>query len=121
MLDKILANNLTSTIGNIFFSTVFRPVLGSNQPPIECVPGAPSPEIKRQGSEVHHSPATSAEVKNAGTIPSLATGTNLPFYAWLRGSGSGVITLEPVPEASSTIDCIILGVTVEKLRGRIFQ
>jgi hypothetical protein len=45
------------------FSTSYRPVLESTQPPIQWVPGAPSPGVKRLGREVDHSPPTSTEVK----------------------------------------------------------
>jgi hypothetical protein len=47
----------------ILFSTSSKPALGSTQPPIEWVPGALSPGVKRQGREADHSPPTSAEVK----------------------------------------------------------
>jgi hypothetical protein len=33
------------------FSTTSRPVLGPTQPPIQCVPGALSPGVKRSGLE----------------------------------------------------------------------
>jgi hypothetical protein len=39
-----------------------RPVLGPTQPPIQWVPGALSPGVKRQGREADHSPLTNAEV-----------------------------------------------------------
>jgi hypothetical protein len=42
----------------IFFSLV------PTQPPIQWVPGAISPRVKRSGREADHSPPTSAEVKN---------------------------------------------------------
>jgi hypothetical protein len=84
--------------GNVLFSTASRPVLGPTQPPIQWVPEAPSAGVKRSNREAHHSNAISAEVKNAGAIPSLAIGTNLPIYTWLWSYRSGVITLEPVPE-----------------------
>jgi hypothetical protein len=41
------------------------------QPPIQCLPGAPSPGVKRQGHEVDHSPSPSAKVKNGGVHPLL--------------------------------------------------
>jgi hypothetical protein len=40
-----------------------RPALGSTQLPIQWVPGAPSPEVKRPGHEADHSPPASTEVK----------------------------------------------------------
>jgi hypothetical protein len=48
---------------NFHFSKLSRPALGSTQPPIQWVPGALSPGVKRPGREVDHSPTASAEVK----------------------------------------------------------
>jgi hypothetical protein len=45
------------------FSTSSRPALVSTQPPIQWVPGALSPGVKRPGCDAGHSPPTSAEVK----------------------------------------------------------
>jgi hypothetical protein len=42
-----------------------RPAQGATQPPIQWVPEALSPQVKRPGREVDHSPPSSAEVKNA--------------------------------------------------------
>jgi hypothetical protein len=50
-------------VKNFLFSTSSITALGSTQPPIQCVPGALSPGIKRPGHEADHSPPTSAEVK----------------------------------------------------------
>jgi hypothetical protein len=51
--------------GKIFLlSTSSRPVLGPTQPPIQLVPGALSPGVKRPGCEADHSPPTSVGVKN---------------------------------------------------------
>jgi hypothetical protein len=51
-----------------FFSKSSRPALGSTQPPIQCVPRAVSSGVKRPGREADHSPPTSAEVKESGSI-----------------------------------------------------
>jgi hypothetical protein len=48
---------------NFHLSKSSRPALGSAQPPIQWVPGALSPEVKRPGLEADHSPPASAEVK----------------------------------------------------------
>jgi hypothetical protein len=40
-----------------------RRALGSTQPPIQWVPGALFPGVKRQRREASHSPLPSAEVK----------------------------------------------------------
>jgi hypothetical protein len=48
---------------NFHFSMSSRPALGPTQPPIQWVPGALSPGVKRPGREADHSPPASAEVK----------------------------------------------------------
>jgi hypothetical protein len=49
--------SLNPSRGNIFLlSTLSRLVLGPNQSPIKCIPGALSPEAKRLGCEGDHSP-----------------------------------------------------------------
>jgi hypothetical protein len=53
------------------FSTTSIPALGPTQPPIQWVPGALSPGVKRQGREADHSPPSSAKTKNGGDIPPL--------------------------------------------------
>jgi hypothetical protein len=45
---------------NFHFSMSSRPTMGPTQPPIEWVPGAISPGVKRPGSEADHSRPTSA-------------------------------------------------------------
>jgi hypothetical protein len=47
----------------ILFTTASRTDLGPTQPPIQCVPGFLSLEVKRSGGEVDHSPPSSADVK----------------------------------------------------------
>jgi hypothetical protein len=54
------------------FSAASRPSGGSIQPPVQWVPGAFSPGIKRQRRESDHSILSSAEVKNGGAIPPLS-------------------------------------------------
>jgi hypothetical protein len=49
-------------VGSRIFSSPDRPDR-SMQPPIQWVPGALSPGVKRSGREVDHSPPASAEVK----------------------------------------------------------
>jgi hypothetical protein len=48
---------------NFLFSMSSRQTLGPTQPPIQKVPGALSPGVKRQGREADRSPPTSAEIK----------------------------------------------------------
>jgi hypothetical protein len=49
----------------------------STQPPIQWLPGVPSPGVKRQGSEVDNSPPASAEVKKIWIY------TSTPTYAFM--------------------------------------
>jgi hypothetical protein len=53
------------------FSKGSRPVLRPTQPPIQWVPGASSPGIKRQKRQADHSSPSSAMIKNYGAIPPL--------------------------------------------------
>jgi len=46
-------------------ATSFRLALGSTKLPIQWVPGALSPGVRRPGSEADHSPPSSVEVNNA--------------------------------------------------------
>jgi hypothetical protein len=50
-------------VTNFLFSTLFRSTLGPTHPPIQWVPGALLPRVKRLGHEADHSPPSSAEVK----------------------------------------------------------
>jgi hypothetical protein len=51
------------------FSKTAIQALGPTQPPIQLVPEAISPRVKRPGSEADHSLSSNAEDKNDGTIP----------------------------------------------------
>jgi hypothetical protein len=52
-------------VGSRMFSSPRRPDhFGSTQPPIQWVPGAFSPGVKRPGREADHSPPANAELKN---------------------------------------------------------
>jgi hypothetical protein len=50
-------------VGPRIFSTSSKPALRSTQPPIQWVPGALLPGVKRQGRDADHSPPASAQVK----------------------------------------------------------
>jgi hypothetical protein len=54
------------------YATVSRLALGPTQPSIQWVSGAPFLGVKQPGCEADHSPLSSAEVKNDGTIPPLS-------------------------------------------------
>jgi hypothetical protein len=59
------------------FATSSRPAMGSTQTPIQWVPGALSPGVKRPRREADHSPPTSAEVKKMRIY------TSTPPYAFI--------------------------------------
>jgi hypothetical protein len=50
-------------VGSRIFSKSPRPILGSTQPPIQSLPGALSPGVKRPRCEADHSLPASVEVK----------------------------------------------------------
>jgi hypothetical protein len=52
---------------SLLFSTAFRLALGPIQLPVQCVPGAVTPGVKRQGREADHSCLSSADVRNTST------------------------------------------------------
>jgi hypothetical protein len=54
-----------------------RPALGSTQPPIQWVPGALPPGVKRPGREADQSSSASAEVKKMWIYMSI------PLYAFM--------------------------------------
>jgi hypothetical protein len=59
--------------GKIFlFSIASTLALGPTQSPIQLVPEAASPRVKRQRGEADHSSPFSAKVKNGGAILSLS-------------------------------------------------
>jgi hypothetical protein len=53
------------------FSTACKTTVGPTHPPIQRVPEALSPEVKRQERETDHIPPCSAEVKKDGAKPPL--------------------------------------------------
>jgi hypothetical protein len=77
---------------NIFLlASVYRPALGPTQPPIQLVPGALSPVVKRPGRQTDHSPPSSAEAKKEWSYDStspyvyiawclMSTRDNFTFY-----------------------------------------
>jgi hypothetical protein len=77
----------------ILFSTASRPVLGLTQPPVQWVPRALHPVIKRQGREVHHSPPSSAELKKSRAIPPLPRMS--PWCSALTNYAHGQLYLLP--------------------------
>jgi hypothetical protein len=62
--------SIPAGVRDFLFSIASRPALGLTQPPIQCVPGALSPGVKRQECEADHSAPYTAEVTN-GAMPSL--------------------------------------------------
>jgi hypothetical protein len=61
------------------------PVLGFSQPPIQWLPWALSPGVKRPGREADDSPPTSAEVKNGGSIHPLPHTPSWRVYSRISG------------------------------------
>jgi hypothetical protein len=61
----------------VLYFLPYRPALRSTQPPIQWVPGALSPGVKRLGREVDHSSPTRAEVKKMSIY------TSTPPYAFM--------------------------------------
>jgi hypothetical protein len=55
----------------LFSTAVFRPALGSNQPPIQWILGAVIPGVKRPGYEGNHSHTSRDEVKNVWSYVSI--------------------------------------------------
>jgi hypothetical protein len=64
-------------VKNFLFSTSSRPDLGPTQLPIQWVPRALSPGVKRPGSEANHPLRTSAEIKKMWIY------TSTPAYSFL--------------------------------------
>jgi hypothetical protein len=64
-------------VKNFHFFKSSRRVLGSTQPPIQWVPWALFPGVKRPGREADHSPPASAEVKKMWIY------TATPLYAYM--------------------------------------
>jgi hypothetical protein len=50
-------------LGIFLFTTASRMALVPTQPPIQCVPGTISMEVRKPGREANHSPPSRAEVK----------------------------------------------------------
>jgi hypothetical protein len=66
-----------SRVKNFLFSVSSRPALRPTQSPIQWVPRALSPTVKRQGREADHSTPTSAEVRKMWIY------TSPPPYAFM--------------------------------------
>jgi hypothetical protein len=64
-------------LGIFLFTTVSGPAVGPIQPPMQWVPAALTPGVKRPGREADHSPPSSAEVKNAWRY------TSIPQYVFM--------------------------------------
>jgi hypothetical protein len=81
---------------NFLFTTPARRGLRSTQHPIQRVPGGSLPGgVKRPGRESDHSPQSSAEVKNAGSLPPLP---QYVFMAWCSIKAQGQFYLLPFPK-----------------------
>jgi hypothetical protein len=70
----------------LFTTAASRPALGPTQPPIQWVAGILSLGLKRPHRETHHSPPSSAEVKNAWSYTSTPPYT---FMVWWSVKAQG--------------------------------
>jgi hypothetical protein len=61
------------------FATASRQALVPTQPPIQWVPAANTPGIKRPGREADHSPSSSADVQSTWSY------TSTPPYVFMEG------------------------------------
>jgi len=78
---SVTYGNSTFTLGAVHLVLdLTRPALGSTHPPIQWVPGALSPGVKRLGREADHSPPSSTEIKNAWCC------TSIPQYVFIAWS-----------------------------------
>jgi hypothetical protein len=84
--DKKIIGNVKRSIyrvmrfsSNKLFTTASRTALGPTLPPIQWVPGALSPGVKRSGHEAEHSPPASVEVKDEWSYTSTP---QCAFMAW---------------------------------------
>jgi hypothetical protein len=59
-------------VRNVSLSITVRRALGPTQPHIQLVSELVSPGVERQRREADHSPPSSAEVKNGGSVPPLS-------------------------------------------------
>jgi hypothetical protein len=72
-------------------------------PPIQWVPGAVSPEVKRPSREADHSPPSSTEVKNGGAVPQF-----LYTSSWHRANYKGS-ALKIFPQLLANLDWRAIG------------
>jgi hypothetical protein len=109
-------NSSPGTVKNFLFSTSSRPALGPIQPPIQWVPEALSPEVKRPGRQADNSPPASAEVKKmwicTSTPPyvfmALSTRKTLPYLSRTRVN---VAVLPSFPMQSGTAGVLQIHLT----------
>jgi hypothetical protein len=83
--------SIPSRIREFLFSIAPRPSLWPTQPPIQWVPGALSPRVRRPGCETAHSLPSSAEVKNVWSysfiFPFVFVAWYLiNYYLWINNS-----------------------------------
>jgi hypothetical protein len=82
------------------FSTASAPALGSTESPIQWIPGALSPRVKRPGREADHSPPSRAACRCNCTPPygimawcRLGIGTALPWLWQVKQKWSSKLNL----------------------------
>jgi len=80
-------------LGYFLFATASGPFLGPTQPPIQRVPGALSPGVKRPGHESDQSPPFSFKVKNAWSYTSTPHTSPSWRGAWLSTGTTLLLSL----------------------------
>jgi hypothetical protein len=71
-----------------FFIAASGPALGHTERPVQWVSGAVSPDVKRPRREADHSPASTAEVKNAWSYTSTPPYVFMAWYLVKYGNSS---------------------------------
>jgi hypothetical protein len=75
--DKAMGFNSLQGQKIFLLSITSRSELRPIQPPVQWIPEAPYPGLKRPGSEASHSPPYTAKVMNEGAIPPLPDKSSL--------------------------------------------
>jgi hypothetical protein len=79
--------------GGFLFLIEWRPALAPTQSPIQWVLGAVSPGVKQWGHEAHHSPPSSAEIKNGGVCTSIPPYASMAQCLRIKYTGNFTFTL----------------------------
>jgi len=106
--------------GIFLFVTASRPALGPTQPPIQWIPWAFKPGVKRPGREANHSPPSSAEFKNeysyTSTPPIHLCGQLIYLYLYRHNTNVFDKAAMLVYIASSKISFFMISRTLKQRR-----